>query len=151
MAQSLSKGTQSDKKRRVQAQYREIDPVTNRLSKQVIGAAIEVHRNLGPGLLESAYETCLAYELRKSGIHVERQKALPIVYKEIKLDHGYRIDLLIENRLVVELKAVDWVTEIHKAQVLSYLKFSNCQLGLLLNFNVTLLKHGIHRIIDTTL
>ena len=128
---------------------REPDKVVNQLTKQIIGAAIEVHKLLGPGLLESAYEICLTYELEKLGFKVERQKALPVVYKDIKLDQGYRIDLLVENKVVVELKAVDLVTDVHKAQVLSYLKFSGCQIGLLLNFNVTLLKNGIYRIINT--
>ena len=128
---------------------REIDQITNRISKQVIGAAIEVHRNLGPGLLESAYEICLKYELEKLGLRVEQQRALPVIYKDIKLDQGYRIDLLVENRVIIELKVVDTITDVHKAQVASYLKFSGCKLGLLLNFNVTLLKHGITRIVNT--
>ena len=128
---------------------REIDRITNLLSKQIIGAAIEVHRQLGPGLLESAYEICLKYELEKLGLQVEQQKALPVIYKDIKLDQGYRIDLLVENRIVIELKVVDAVTDVHKAQVISYLRFSGCQLGLLLNFNVVLSKHGITRIVQT--
>ena len=117
----------------------------NRLTKQIIGAAIEVHRHLGPGLLESAYETCLAYELQQLGLSLERQKALPLIYKEIRLDQGYRIDLLVERRVVVEIKAVEQITPVHKAQVLSYLRFSGCKIGLLLNFNVKLLKDGIRR------
>lgn len=112
------------------------------LTGLIIGAAIEVHRCLGPGLLESAYETCLEYELTSRGLHVERQKPLPIVYKELILDHGYRIDLLVENRLVVELKSVEQLTDVHQAQILSYLRFSGCKIGLLLNFNVALLKNG---------
>ena len=119
----------------------------NELTRQIIGAAIEVHRHLGPGLLESAYETCLAYELGQLGLSVEQQKGLPLIYKEIRLDQGYRIDLLVEEKVVVEIKVVDKITSIHEAQVLSYLKFSGCQIGLLLNFNVKLLKNGIRRFI----
>ena len=114
----------------------------NRLTSQIIGAAIEVHRQLGPGLLESSYETCLAYELETRGLSVERQKPLPIVYKEIHLEHGYRIDLLVNQLVVVELKVVEAITAVHEAQMLSYLKFSGCKVGLLINFNVALLKDG---------
>lgn len=120
----------------------------NDLTGAIIGAAIEVHRHLSPGLLESAYETCLAYELESKGLRVERQKSLPITYKDVHLDHGYRIDLLVENKVVVEIKAVDALLPIHQAQVLSYLRFSGCKIGLLLNFNVTLLKKdGIRRLV----
>jgi GxxExxY protein len=119
----------------------------NKLTKQIIGAAIEVHRHLGPGLLESTYETCLAYELQQLGLSFERQKALPLVYKEIRLDQGYRIDLLVERKVVVEIKVVEQIAPVHEAQVLSYLKFSRCKIGLLLNFNVKLLKDGIRRFI----
>lgn len=115
---------------------------TNELTGKIIGAAIEVHRQLGPGLLESAYETCLAYELEQIGLMIERQKPLPIVYKDIHLDHGYRIDLLVNKKVIVELKAVEEITKVHEAQILSYLKFSGCKVGLLLNFNVTMLKNG---------
>ena len=121
----------------------------NKLTERIIGAAIEVHRHLGPGSLESAYETCLAYELQQMGLTVERQKALPLIYKEIRLDQGYRIDLLVEQKVIVELKAVERITPVHEAQVLSYLKFSGCQVGLLLNFDVKLLKNGIRRFIMT--
>jgi len=119
----------------------------NDLTKRIIGAAIEVHRNLGPGLLESAYEACLAYELQERGLAFERQRALPLVYKEIRVDTGYRVDLLVERQVVVELKVVDQITPVHEAQVLSYLRFSGCKIGLLLNFNVKLLKDGIRRFI----
>ena len=119
----------------------------NALTGKIIGAAIEVHRHLGPGLLESAYETCLAYELAQLGLNVDRQKALPLVYKEIRLDQGYRIDLLVEDKVIVELKMVEGLTPVHEAQVLSYLKLSGCQVGLLINFNVKLLKNGIRRFI----
>ena len=114
----------------------------NRLTSQIIGAAIEVHRQLGPGLLESSYETCLAYELETRGLSIERQKPLPIVYKEIHLEHGYRIDILVNQLVIVELKAVEAITAVHEAQMLSYLKFSGCKVGLLINFNVALLKDG---------
>jgi GxxExxY protein len=114
----------------------------NELTAMIIGGVIEVHRHLGPGLLESAYETCLAYERTDYGLQVERQKPLPIVYKEIHLDHGYRIDLLVNRKVVVELKVVDEITAVHAAQILSYLKFSGCKVGLLLNFNITFLKDG---------
>jgi GxxExxY protein len=119
----------------------------NRLTQRIIGAAIEVHRHLGPGLLESAYETCLAYELQELGLGFERQKPLPLVYKEIHLEQGYRIDLLVEQQVVVEVKVVDRIAPVHEAQVLSYLRFSECRIGLLLNFNVKLLKDGIRRFI----
>ena len=116
------------------------------LTGKIIGAAIEVHRHLGPGMLEFAYETCLAYELGRLELSIGRQKPLPIVYKAIHLDHGYRIDLLVENKVVVELKAVEAVLPVHQAQILSYLKFSGCEVGLLFSFNVQLLKKGgIHR------
>ncbi|MBS1251384.1 MAG: hypothetical protein MAG451_00417 [Anaerolineales bacterium] len=121
----------------------------NKLTGQVIGAAIEVHRHLGPGLLESAYEACLAYELRQLGLTVQPQEPLPLVYKEIRLDQGYRIDLLVERKVIVELKVVEQITPVHEAQVLSYLRFSGCKVGLLLNFNVKLLKEGIRRFIMT--
>ena len=117
----------------------------NRLTAMIIGAAIEVHRYLGPGLLESAYELCLLFELERLGLRVERQKGLPLVYKEIDLEIGYRIDLLVEGLIVVEIKAVEHILPVHEAQVLTYLKLSGCQLGLLLNFNVPLMKEGIRR------
>lgn len=120
----------------------------NDLTGAIIGAAIEVHRWLGPGLPESAYEACLAYELRTQGLRVERQKPLPIRSKDIQLDHGYRIDLLVEDEVIVEIKAVDMLSTVHEAQLLSYLRFSGCKIGLLLNFNVTLLKKaGIRRLV----
>ena len=119
----------------------------NQVTGQVIGSAIDVHRALGPGLLESAYETCLAYELTQRGLNVERQKSLPIVYKEVVLETGYRLDLLVEGVVVVELKAVDSLTPLHKAQLLSYLKLSGLKIGLLINFNVKMLRSGIQRVI----
>jgi len=118
----------------------------NEISESIIGCAIEVHKILGPGLLESAYEECLFYELREEGLRVERQKALPLIYKEVKLDAGYRIDLLVENKVIIELKAVEAINDIHIAQVLTYLKISGCKLGLLMNFNVLRLTEGIKRL-----
>ncbi len=120
----------------------------NRITETVIGAAIEVHRFLGPGLLESAYERCLAFELAGSGLQVESQKPLPVVYKDVHLDCGYRLDLLVEDKVIVELKAVDELAPIHQAQLLSYLKLSGCKVGLLINFNVPLLKDGIRRVVN---
>ncbi len=120
----------------------------NQLTELIIGAAIEVHRNLGPGLLESTYETCLVYEIERLDLSVECQKALPIRYKEIFLDQGYRIDLLVSEQIIIELKAVDAIMPVHEAQILSYLKHSGCKVGLLFNFNVKLLKNGgIHRFV----
>ncbi|MCB0260734.1 MAG: GxxExxY protein [Calditrichaeota bacterium] len=120
----------------------------NRISQEVLGAAIEVHRILGPGLLESAYETSLERELQIRELNVQRQVGLPLIYKDIKCDMGYRVDLLVENRVIVEIKSVDALNDIHVAQVLTYLKLSNLKLGLLLNFNVTLLKNGIKRLVN---
>jgi GxxExxY protein len=120
----------------------------NQITGDIIGAAIEVHRALGPGLLESAYEACLAYELAQRGYKVEQQKPLPLVYKEVQLDCGYRLDLLVEDTVIVEIKAVELLAPIHSAQVLSYLRLSGCKVGLLINFNVKFLKQGIHRIVN---
>ena len=117
----------------------------NKITETIIGCAIEVHKILGPGLLESAYEECLYFELQKAGLIVERQKPVPVVYKEIKLECGYRIDLLVENTVVIELKTVDAFNPVHEAQVLTYMKFSKKSIGLLINFNVTLLRNGLKR------
>ncbi|NWF37957.1 GxxExxY protein [Mariprofundus sp. NF] len=117
------------------------------LSKKVIGCAIEVHRNLGPGLLESAYEKCLAYELECNGIPYAVQAPVSVEYKSIRLDCGYRIDLLVDNRLIVELKSVDKLLNIHQAQLLTYMKLSEVNTGLLINFNVQILKDGLKRVI----
>jgi GxxExxY protein len=119
----------------------------NSLSHQIIGAAIEVHRQLGPGLLESAYEECLAYELDLGHIPFERQKPVPVVYKQVHLDCGFRLDFLVGDLVVVELKAVDALTPVHEAQVLTYLKLTGCKLGLLLNFNVAIMRDGIKRLV----
>jgi len=120
----------------------------NELSSIVFNAGLKIHKTLGPGLLESAYEECLCYELQKSGLSVGKQKALPLVYEEVKLDIGYRIDLLVENKLIVEIKAVRELNDLHLAQVLTYLKLSGCKLGLLINFNTTLFKDGVRRVVN---
>jgi GxxExxY protein len=117
------------------------------LSREIIAAGLEVHKALGPGLLESAYEECLAYELSLRGLSFERQKALPVIYKGVQIDAGYRLDLVVGDLVVVELKSVDELLPIHEAQVLTYLKMSKKRLALLLNFNVPLLKNGIKRIV----
>jgi GxxExxY protein len=117
------------------------------LTHRIIGAAIEVHRQLGPGLLESAYEECLARELSIKGLSFERQKPIPVIYKGVKLECGYRIDLLVERRIVVELKAIEQIAPIHEAIVLTYLKLSGNSVGLLINFHVAILKDGIRRYI----
>jgi GxxExxY protein len=120
----------------------------NEISKVIIGCAIEVHKSLGPGLLESAYLECLSYELINAGLHVEKQKPLPLVYKEIKMDAGYRIDLLVENKVLIEIKSVEALNDIHTAQVLTYLKLSGCKLGLLMNFNVLKIVDGLKRLVN---
>ena len=112
----------------------------NKITEGIIGAAIEVHRHLGPGLLESAYQAALAYELNQRGYKIEQQKPLPVVYKEIKLDAGYRLDFLVNDKVIVEIKSSEKITPIHDAQILSYLKISGCKVGLLINFNVKLVK-----------
>jgi GxxExxY protein len=116
------------------------------LTDQVIGFAIEVHRHLGPGLLESTYEECLCYELDENGIRFKRQVPLPVVYKSVRLDCGYRIDIVVENRLILELKAAERLLPIHEAQVLTYMRLSGVRTGLLLNFNTPVLKDGIRRL-----
>ncbi len=120
---------------------------TNEITREIIDSAYKVHASLGPGLLESAYRTCLAYELRKKGIRVEEEKPLPLVYEEVRLDCGFRLDMFVENRIVVELKTVDAFNDVHIAQVLTYLRFSNTHTGLLLNFYVKSLKDGLKRIV----
>jgi len=122
--------------------------IENEISKKIIGAAIEVHKQLGPGLLESAYKECLFYELQQAGLKVRKEKPMPIIYKEIKLDHGYRIDLLVEEKVVIEIKTVEAFTDVHLAQILTYLRLGNYKLGLLLNFHTTIMKNGIKRIIN---
>ena len=121
----------------------------NKLTEKIIGAAINVHRVLGPGLLESAYQECLLFELQSVGLSVTKEIALPIVYKDIKLDHGYRIDLLVENKVVIELKTVEAFTDVHTAQILTYMKLGNYPIGLLINFHTKLLKNCIKRFVNT--
>jgi len=118
------------------------------ISRKIIGCAIEVHKQLGPGLLESAYQECLYYELVLAGLNVRKEKPMPVVYKEVKLDHGYRIDLLVEEKVVIEIKTVEALNDVHTAQVLTYLKLGNYKLGLLLNFHTSILKNGIKRLIN---
>lgn len=122
--------------------------IENEISKTIIGAAIDVHRELGPGLLESAYRECLAFELKQKGLMVRKEVPRPIVYKDVKLDHGYRMDLLINNKVVVEIKCVESFTDVHEAQLLTYLKLGDYKLGLLLNFHTTILKNGIKRMVN---
>ena len=117
----------------------------NSLTGKIIGAAIDVHRTLGPGLLESAYEACLVYELRLRKLKIESQKAIPIFYKDVMLDCGYRADLIVNNQVIVEIKSIAGISGIHEAQLMSYLKLSDCRYGLLINFNVKLLREGILR------
>jgi GxxExxY protein len=120
----------------------------NEISSKIIGAAIEVHKQLGPGLLESAYETCLYYELKQLNFDVKQQLALPVYYKEVKLDAGYRIDLLVEDKVIIELKSVDELLDIHTAQLLTYLKLKDLKLGLLINFNSVRVIDGVKRIVN---
>ena len=120
----------------------------NEITGMIISAAINVHRTLGPGFLESAYEACMVYELAQAGLKVEQQKPLPIVYREVKLECGYRLDLMIENEVIIEIKLIEKLMPIHQAQLLSYLKLSECKVGLLINFNVKVLKDGIKRVVN---
>ena len=121
------------------------------ISKIVFESALKVHKDLGPGLLESAYEECLFYELKKTNLKIEKQKPLPLIYEEVKLEIGYRIDIIIENKFIIEVKSVEALNDVHLAQLLTYLKLSECKLGLLINFNVKLLKDGVRRVINGTL
>ena len=123
----------------------------NEISKIVFESALKIHKVLGPGLVESAYEECLFYELKKYDFKVEKQKQLPLIYEEVRLDVGYRIDIIIEDKFIVEIKSVEALTDVHLAQLLTYLRLSNCKLGLLINFNVSLLKNGVRRVINGTL
>ncbi len=120
----------------------------NDISRTVIGCAIKVHKALGPGLLESAYQKCMEYELKKQGLQFQAEKSMPLIYEDVQLNTGYRLDLLVENLVVVELKSVEALTDVHRAQVITYLKLSECKLGLLINFNVALLKLGVERIVN---
>ena len=120
----------------------------NEITEKILNCAFKVHSELGPGLLESAYQECLYYELKQTNLIVEKQKSLPLVYYEVKLDAGYRLDFLIENKVVVEIKSVEALNDVHLAQVLTYLKLADCKIGLLINFNVKSLKYGIRRVIN---
>lgn len=120
----------------------------NLITEEILSCAFKVHSALGPGLLESSYKECLYYELNKAGLYTEKEKGLPLVYESVKLDVGYRIDLLVENKVVIETKAVEAITDIHVAQVITYLKLSGCKVGLLLNFHTKHLKEGIRRIVN---
>ena len=122
--------------------------IENQITEKILNCAFKVHTQLGPGLLESSYKECLCYELSKLGLDNVKEKALPLVYEDVKLNCGYRIDILVENKVVVEIKSVEQLTDIHTAQVLTYLKLSGCKIGLLLNFNVVKLKDGIKRLIN---
>jgi GxxExxY protein len=127
--------------------FKEVDAELDEIAKQVVDAAFKVHFNLGPGLLENAYEACLAYEIGAKGLKVEKQVEVPLDYQTVHLNVGYRIDLLVENRLIVEVKAVESLLPVHRAQVITYLKFSGNQLGFLVNFNAPILKKGLERIV----
>jgi len=120
----------------------------NEISNVILGVAIELHKSLGPGLLESAYENALVYDLMKKGRDVKQQVAMPFIYKEVKLDVGYRIDLIVENKVLIEVKSIEDLAPVHYSQVLTYLRLSKLKLGLLMNFNTKLLKDGIHRIVN---
>lgn len=120
----------------------------NSLSNIVLNRAIKIHTALGPGLLESSYRECLFFEMERAGLAVEKEKALPLVYESVKLDRGYRVELIIENKLIVETKSVQAISDVYLAQVLTYLKLSGCKLGLLLNFNVARMKDGIRRVVN---
>lgn len=139
MSQSITEKTLS---------YTEMFMKLNNITHNTIKAAIEVHQQLGPGLLESAYQRCLVYEIKALGLSVEEQVPVPIVYKKIHLEHGYRLDLLIEQKVVVELKTVEALTDVHTAQLLTYLRLGNFKLGLLMNFDVNLMKNGLKRFIN---
>jgi GxxExxY protein len=123
----------------------------NQITEIIIGCAIKIHRKLGPGLLESAYQECLFYELTKTQLNVVKEKPQPLIYEDVKLNCGYRIDLMVENRIVVEIKAVEFLNDVHLAQTLTYLKLSNCKYGLLLNFNVTRMTDGIKRLVNANI
>ena len=118
------------------------------LTQRVIGCAMKVHSGLGPGLLESAYQECLCFELLKAGLYVEKQKPMPLVYSQVKLDCGYRVDIMVERKLILEIKSVEAINDIHLAQVLTYLRLANCRLALIMNFNVLHLREGIRRVVN---
>ena len=121
--------------------------IENEITQRILKCAFRVHSELGPGLLESSYQECLTYEMIEEGLYVERQKPMPLIYKEVKVDIGYRLDLLVESRVVVEIKVAEAFTDVHLAQILTYLRLSNCKVGLLLNFKVASMKNGIKRVV----
>lgn len=121
--------------------------IENEITEKIIGCAIKVHRRLGPGLLESSYKECTYYELIKLGVFVEKEKPLPLIYDEVKLDIGYRVDLLVERKVVVEIKSVDAINDVYRAQILTYMKLTGCRVGLIINFNVVKLVDGIQRMV----
>jgi len=123
----------------------------NEIASEVFKAALNIHKELGPGLLESAYEECLFYEIKKTGLKIEKQKPLPLIYEDVKMDIGYRVDIIIENKFIIEVKSVETLNDVHLAQLLTYLKLSNCKLGMLINFNVSFLKNGVKRVINGNL
>jgi GxxExxY protein len=123
----------------------------NEIANRIVGLALEVHKALGPGLLESAYKECLAYKIRQAGLVMEKEKPMPLVFEEVNLECGYRIDILVEQKVVIEIKSVEALNDVHLAQTLTYMKLGNYKLGLLINFNVSLLKNGIKRVINGTL
>ncbi len=120
----------------------------NEISKIIFDSALKVHKSLGPGLLESAYEECLYYELKKTNLLVEKQKPLPLIYEDVKLEIGYRVDIMVNKKVIIELKAVETLNDVHLAQILTYLKLSDCKLGMLINFNVSKIKNGIKRVVN---
>jgi GxxExxY protein len=120
----------------------------NEISKVIVNCAYKVHTALGPGLLESSYQECLFYELQKEGLNVEKQRPLPLIYKEVKLDIGYRVDFFVNGKVIIEIKSVEALNDVHMAQILTYLKLSGCKLGLLINFNMALIKNGIRRVVN---
>jgi GxxExxY protein len=120
----------------------------NQIGKIVVDCAFKVHQELGPGLLESTYEACLLFEINAAGLKAESQKTLPVIYKDVRLDVGYRIDILVENKIVIELKSVESLNDVHMAQIITYLKLSDCKLGFLINFNVKYFREGIKRVVN---
>ncbi|MFS4428381.1 GxxExxY protein [Chryseobacterium sp. GVT01B] len=120
----------------------------NELSKVVFEAGLKIHKKLGAGLFEHVYEECMFYELTKSGIHVEKQKLLPIIYEDLKIDNAFKLDLIVESKVILEIKTVEYISPAHKAQLLTYLKMTNCKLGLLLNFQSDIFKNGVTRIVN---
>jgi len=143
-----AKSLRKERKEFLHKKNNKINMIENEISNKIIGTAIEVHKALGPGLLESAYKECLYFKLTQLGLNVVKEKPIPLIFEEVKLDCGYRIDLLVENKVVVEIKSVEVLNDIHIAQTLTYLKLGNFKLGLLINFNVHTLKTGIKRVVN---